>query len=443
MVKKENIINKLRVSVLAWFLGLTVLTLSVSISLQQLFFGLSLLVWLISFGIAKAVKIDLHLFPRAGWRPYYWAVVAWVLWRLVHIAVSPYAAAEAYQFREIWLFLMLPLFSGVFGSQFSVSKDKGKALFKGPSLWGIHSLFWVLLLLSLGGAIVGGFNVFQAIQQGLPLFNYRAQALNNNNALTYSGTAALSMVISAGLFFTVLRAQFHRSERKSERVFFYIITISLFFAVLGFLLARSRGGFVAMVLLAFFLSAIVLRKKAIYGWLVILLLILGAWFGSSNLREVFMNAMPKEGSHTNTMEVRIDLWKAGVAMFKDRPILGYGDAAYDIKYHEYKVEEATDVAQTGSHMHNDLLNTLVLYGIVGLGIFIVFFFLPLWEFLRLNGKYRDHVLWPLMVSGLAGIALMLFMGLSQCHFTDEEVQLSFWVCVSIFYVAKDNLVNQN
>lgn len=448
---------KLRTSFLTFSMSLCAAFLSVSISLQQIFFAVSLLFWFISVVLIQTSQSQTIVeFPAFRWREYYWFVVAWFVWRSAHIIISPYKSEEAFQARELWLFFMIPLLGDLISPQIkkiysgqqestvlrrnSLTKDT-EVLSNGQQWLGYNTFFWVLLALVFGGALVGAFNFFQfLIVTGGDIIIYRAAALNNFNPLTYSGTAALTMVICGGLFISLLRHNVYRSSKVVAKTYLFIVAICLLFSIIGFILARSRGGYIAFFLLICFLSVVLLRKKVIWGWIVLISLTATLWFTSPKFQDIFYAAIPAKGSHSGTVAERFDLWQAGIAMLKDRPLVGYGDAEYTVAYQKYKVKNAMGTADTGSHMHNDLLNTAVLYGGVGLIIFLGFFFWPLWDYLKMHADTRKHPLWPLMVSGLAGIAFMFFMGLSQCHFTDEEVQLAFWMCIGVFYGIRDRIL---
>ena len=421
--------EKLRTHWLTIFLALYAATASVSISLQQAFYAFALLTLLASWLMLRHTNIVL---PKFRWRPYYWLLLLWLLWRVVHVLISDYPGKELFQAREMWLMLMLPLVADVL-IPLGAKLKNGKTI----RLLGLPPLEFVVLFLVVAGALVGYFNSIQFILQGGDFLGYRARALNNQNALTFSGTASLTTVIALGYLLVA------RRRTDNPRYLMPLLWFSLIGLVLAFILAKSRGGFIALVMTLALMSLLILRTKAIFAWLAIALTVLGLWFASPKLQQHFLNAMPQEGSHTGTMEQRLDLWRAGIQMVKVKPLIGYGDAGYDVEYHKFKVAGAYGVAAKGSHMHNDLLNTWVLYGAVGLFIFILFFVFPLYDFIRLDKSLHNHQLWPWLITTVAGVWFMLFQGLSQCHFTDEEVQSLFWFMVAIFYGIKDQILNES
>ncbi|MBV6494625.1 MAG: hypothetical protein LDLANPLL_02659 [Turneriella sp.] len=417
--------EKIRIYIITVFVAFYAATSSASISLQQIFYALALLSWLLSFFLLRKSGSAL---PAFKWRTYYWLPVLWVVWRLFHIAISEFPLKELTQAREVWLILMLPLTADIVAALRVLPQDK-----KSIQLLGLSPLYFVLLFLVISGALIGLFNVIEVVKSG-GFTNFRAAGLNNNNALTYSGASALTWMLALGFLLVV------RKWQTRPRFLLPLLWVCFILMALAFILAKSRGGFVALILMAGFMSLVILRKKAILAWGAILALSLGAWFSSSSLRNLFYAAMPKEGSHSGTMEQRLDMWRAGIKMIQAKPIVGFGDAGYTAHYHEYKVEGAVDVAAAASHLHNDFLNTWALYGAVGFTLFMLFFLWPLYDFVRIDTQTRSHPYWPLMAASLAGVYFMFFNGLSQCHFTDEEVQTLLWLTIGVFYGTRDQIL---
>ncbi len=418
--------TKIRIYFVTLCTALYAATASVAISFQQIFYALALILWLVSFVMLRKSGTAL---PRLQWRTYYLLPLFWALWRIIHVLISERPIEELIQARELWLILMLPLLADIVAAlQFSRAKTQEVRFL------GLPPLFFVLLFLVGAGALVGLFNTVQFLMQGANLLFYRAEGLNNNNALTYSGTAALTLTMSVGFLFTA------RKWRERPRYLMPVLWIAVLLLIAAFILARSRGGFIAFLILGGFMSLLLLRKKAIFAWLALAVLALGVWFSSASLRTVFTQALPKPGHHTGTFEQRLDMWQGAWGMIKAKPLVGYGDAGFPLHYPAFRVEGAYEQAFHPSHVHNDLLNTWVLYGSVGLAIFVLFFLWPLWDYLRMPSAIREHELWPLFVAALASIWFMVFMGLSQCHFTDEEVQSLLWLCVGVFYGVRDRIL---
>lgn len=104
------------------------------------------------------------------------------------------------------------------------------------------------------------------------------------------------------------------------------------------------------------------------------------------IAKLFEQAIPSPGSHAGTTAERLDFWNAGIRMILANPLVGTGDADYKETYMKYRVEGATGEAYLGSHMHNDYINTTVLYGVGGLTLHLAFYLLPLSVYFRERNK---------------------------------------------------------
>ena len=94
---------------------------------------------------------------------------------------------------------------------------------------------------------------------------------------------------------------------------------------------------------------------------------------------------------------------------------------------------ATGTAATGSHMHNDYIDMLVLYGIPGYLFLCYFYFMPIIHFFKFQHIAKENRLFYVGLGAVMAIICLSFMSLSQCHFSDEEVQMIFWVAVGLVY----------
>ena len=84
-------------------------------------------------------------------------------------------------------------------------------------------------------------------------------------------------------------------------------------------------------------------------------------------------------------------------------------------------------------MHNDFINTWVLYGVVGLLIQLFYYFFGIFVYLRERFKIRLASDRPLAAAAAVALPLMALMGVTQCHFTSEIVQMSFWLAMGILF----------
>ena len=412
------------------------LSSSFSISLTQIFLGLSLFIFLIDLIIFSQVILQKKIYGQQSnakfnkrekafldhFKSYqiellFYVFVAWIALRLLHVFLSTNPAKELYDLREIWLFLIVPLV-----------------------LYRIPDRKWLIIFMAsliVGVAFTGIYNALLYIVLDISFESYRAGGFYDTlHPLTYTGITGITFFLGLGAAFHFWNAQ----DKKISILFF--LGSSLVF--LGFILSQSKGGFLAIPPVILIFLAFAFKKRFIF--ILPLLLIFSGW-GLQNApwvykkfemarNETFDNI--KIGHHCGTVIDRIHYYQTGMAIWRDHFIIGVGNADYSQAYQKYRPKDACGVAALpGIHLHNDFLNTVALFGSIGLSIFLLFYFLPLADFLRryYQTNLKNSYLY-IMLGSASSILMMIFLGLTQCHFTDEEVQMVFWTSIGIFYKSK-------
>ena len=101
------------------------------------------------------------------------------------------------------------------------------------------------------------------------------------------------------------------------------------------------------------------------------------------VKERVMTIRPGADSSITT---RMKIWDSAVTMIKQSPVFGYGPAAFAWKYPPYKNPTLKCMV---TYTHNDYLNALVDYGIVG-GLIIAAFMIYLLLRVTLISKLYDY-----------------------------------------------------
>ena len=160
----------------------------------------------------------------------------------------------------------------------------------------------------------------------------------------------------------------------------------------------------------------------------LLLLAASALMAPYELRHRFLSmADPEEAG----VRERIYMWKSGLAMWRERPILGVGPGGVKRDYVRYAREEA--VKKRTGHVHNTPLQILVERGVLGLAAW-----LWLWIAFYADVIRRLRRLPPdatveraLVLGGIAAITGFLIGGLSEYNFGDSEVVMVAWVIMAL------------
>ena len=220
--------------------------------------------------------------------------------------------------------------------------------------------------------------------------------------------------------------------------------------------SNSKGGYIAFAFSLTVFLIFVFKKKIIFILPVFLIALSFAYKNLPGLsykfkqeKQSLIYQIKNDIKCGSTLE-RIYYIQIGLSIWQNNPILGLGVASYPKAYQKYRPQGVCGVAALPDvHLHNDFLNTLALFGAVGFTIFLMFYILPFihsFQKYRLNNSQdpQNKVLSTLRntvntrknwitIGALTSISMMFFMGLTQCHFTDEEVQMVFWLVLGVFY----------
>ncbi|MBI5383670.1 MAG: O-antigen ligase family protein [Verrucomicrobia bacterium] len=136
----------------------------------------------------------------------------------------------------------------------------------------------------------------------------------------------------------------------------------------GLVVSVSRGAWVASAAgLLVFLSCILRQRSSrIFGIAIILIVVLGgtlAYFKSWRLRER-LSATRLAGTDPN---LRLRIWPATIRMWKDHVWTGVGPGHFDFRYREYR-DMHDQLQGRPERAHNDYLNTLADWGVIGFAL---------------------------------------------------------------------------
>ncbi len=163
-----------------------------------------------------------------------------------------------------------------------------------------------------------------------------------------------------------------------------VVRICLIYAALVILAgvagAQSRGGWIAAAVSLLVLVLFLLRTKGQFWFALALAVIVSAsgyWLYSRSVaRRVQGTEISGHGR-----EIRLRLWASAFQMWKDHPWWGVGPDHFDYRYRHYR--EAVDKTQgRPGRAHNDYLNTLADYGIVGLVLLLIPLGFAAWGVIR-------------------------------------------------------------
>lgn len=109
------------------------------------------------------------------------------------------------------------------------------------------------------------------------------------------------------------------------------------------------------------------------------------------------------GNFNTSIGQRLQLWQTALYLIGDSPIIGFGDAhiAQKAKLAEKNIISPSIVHF--SHYHNQFLDALVKYGVVGLSLLLCSICLPVYYFFKRNGKYKWQGLMTVLIFVVAAL----------------------------------------
>src|SRR5262249_55214237 len=140
-----------------------------------------------------------------------------------------------------------------------------------------------------------------------------------------------------------------------------------------------------------------------------------------------------------TARERVLMWRSGLAMAQDHPVLGVGPGGVKREYSRYASPDALQ-QRRGRPLPDTPLQILVERGVLGLGawlaIFIVFFVRSAAILRRLPpGAQRERAL---ITGSIAALVGFLVGGLTEYNFGDSEVVMIAYVVMAVpFVVGRD------
>lgn len=132
--------------------------------------------------------------------------------------------------------------------------------------------------------------------------------------------------------------------------------------------------------------------------------------------------------------LRIALWRAGLLIFKDHPIVGVGDIDLANLYRQYKRNFDKEIQ---GHMHNNYIHLLVTLGIIGFiaAMFLIFKILSI--LIKNYFVLKNEPFAASYTLGAAGSFIaFLVAGLTEWNFGDHEIITMIWfmLAMSIAFV---------
>ena len=209
-----------------------------------------------------------------------------------------------------------------------------------------------------GGSFIVGFGIYAVIMELPNAHGGKAGAYGmyeNHNDFTF-------MII---LIIPFIYALWRCSERRSRQV---LLVTLLAMCIVGVLMSLSRGGMLALVVEAGLIIMLTVPKQQRMPMIIALALVGGTGIGYQwAKRAEIQSAYTLQDSKSS----RLELWAAGMSMFKANPVLGVGSRRFALDARDYG-EISYD--NRGKNAHNTYIQILATTGILGFLTFMGFLY---------------------------------------------------------------------
>jgi len=309
----------------------------------------------------------------------------------------------------------------------------------------IFSVIWIMAMVAtseprrlalLGAALLGAMAIslygeMRLVMETGSLFGARFSAMSN----PMTSGSMLMMMVLLGTGFLLGRGHGRRVRLA--------VGAALVPILLGTMLTMTRsavlgllGGVSIMLLLSHRRMFFAFAASAVVA--LILLLSLGHTFLPHKYQLRLNWDYQVSGKNT---QLRLEMWRGGWEMVKDRPVTGFGDRSLEEVCPDYYGDE--DTLYFG-HLHSNFAQMAVIWGIPGLVLGVFFLVMPLVLLLRrwrvLQRSARPFPVLGSWVLGACGVWTGFFLaGFTEWYLGDAETMLIYLALIGCALGPEDSM----
>jgi O-antigen ligase len=247
------------------------------------------------------------------------------------------------------------------------------------------------------------------------------------------GPFSIYMTFGGVLFLGVLFFLAYLANVPWRRAWWMLPSAAVTVAALAFTYSRNAWLGLAAGALGLVLTA---RRTLPIFAVVAAVLVVGAMAMPGQIAERARSVVNLEDQ---TLRDRVAMWRAGLSMVAEHPLLGVGPGEVRTWYQHYRRPEA--IRQSTGHLHNSPIQVAAERGLPALGAWLWFwivFFREGWRILGRVGR-ESPVRRALVCASLAGVAGFLVAGLFEHNFGDAEVVMVVYALMAQPWIVSREL----
>jgi O-antigen ligase len=244
----------------------------------------------------------------------------------------------------------------------------------------------------------------------------------NINPIPYTTFVASIAIIS--IYFLL-----HSNTFKQRTL--WLVTFMATLAPLFYSQARGLWLALTIAILLLAIKSVINNKKSIFLLIALLPIIaISSYSMSGKLIQRFERTKIEihqimNGNLNTSIGLRLQLWQAAIYLTGDSPIIGLGGSHMERKKELAEQNIISPSIIHFSHYHNQFLNALVKYGVIGLSLLLCSIFLPVYYFFKNDSKYK----WP----GFLTVLIFVIASLTDVPFQHAQPLIFYFVVMYITF----------
>lgn len=282
------------------------------------------------------------------WPPICWPVVAFLIYALIRYRTAEVEYVARLEFLRICVYAVVFL---------AAVNNFHRQEFVQAIVWTLLGLATAISLYGLYQFATNAPTVWHFIKPATYVHRGSGTFINPNHLAGF-----LEMILPLGLAMVLTGRLSHVAR--------IILAYACALLLVGIGISLSRGGWIAtsLTLICFFVAILIHSRSRWIIISVLLCLFVGmAFYLGSSIQ--FQNRFQKTFASGKFGDSRIDYWKPAVQMWKENPWTGVGPAHFDVRFPKYRPKE---VQARPQYVHNDYLNLLADWGVLGAIMVVAF-----------------------------------------------------------------------
>jgi putative inorganic carbon (hco3(-)) transporter len=238
----------------------------------------------------------------------------------------------------------------------------------------------------------------------------------------------------------IISFAFNKSYSFAMRVTSFLVFIALF---AGLFFSYSRAAWISMAAAIIVWFIILLKIKFKYILVGIIILVSGLLTFQHQILEVLernrqdssadfvehVQSMYNITSDASNLE-RINRWQAGIRMFQDRPVFGWGPGTYQFVYAPFQRSREKTVISTNlgdlGNAHSEYIGPLSEQGLPGLISVILIVAVAFYTALKVMRKSRNREVRMLSLAALLGLTTYFTHGFLNNFLNTDNASVAVW-----------------